>query len=159
MEPAMNTRVSRFAACAMLLAMGAGLTAGGLSMSGCQSGGLGDLMNKSAMEMLTPMVKDAANSYLANIKSLTSALANVRDMPTALSFVQEAEPKIKQLSSAYNTLSGTTGEERSNLFKAFGSQFESANTNFLSQSNRVNSNGMLGQAAASALNKVSLFKR
>ncbi len=128
------------------------------SMTGCQSGGLSGLMNRSAMDMLTPMVKDAANSYISNLTSLTSSLGNLKDLQGVMDFVKKAEPIAKDLSSSYQTLSNTTGDERSNLIKAFGSKFDSANTGFLNQSSSVKSNGMWGQIASPVLDKVKLFK-
>lgn len=128
-------------------------------VAGCQGNGLGGLMgSSSAMELLSPLVKDAANSYVSNLTSLTSSLANLKDLQGVMDFVKRVEPTVKQLSSSYQTLAGTTGEERSNLMKAFGPKFESANSGFLGQSDRVKSNGMWGQALAPALEKIKLFQ-
>jgi hypothetical protein len=128
-------------------------------MSGCQSGGLAGLMgSKSAMDMLTPMVKDAANSYIASLTSLTSELKNLKDLQGVMDFAKKAQPTVEQLSSSYQTLSGTTGEERSNLMSAFGSQFKSANSGFLNQSSAVKSNTLWGQIASPVLDKVKLFQ-
>jgi hypothetical protein len=128
-------------------------------LSGCQSGGLAGLMgNKTAMDLLSPLVKDAANSYVSNLTSLTSSLGNLKDLQGVMDFVKKAEPTVKQLSSDYQTLSATTGEERSNLLSAFGPKLNSANSGFLGKSNSIKSNGMWGQIASPVLDKVKLFQ-
>lgn len=128
-------------------------------LSGCQSGGLSGLMNQSAMELLTPMVKDAANSYVNNLTSLTGSLANLKDLNGVMEFVKKAEPMVKELSSSYNTLSNTTGEERSNLMKAFGPKINTANSNFLDQSKTAKStSGMWAPALSPVLDKIKIFK-
>lgn len=146
-------RVAAATACALV-------SAGVLGpVAGCQSGGLGGILgSKSAMDMLSPMVKDAANSYLGNLASLTSSLGNLKDLQGVLDFVQKAQPMVEQLSSSYQTLSGTTGEERSNLMTAFGSKFKSANSDFLSQSSAAKSNGMWAQALSPVLDRIKLFQ-
>lgn len=128
-------------------------------LPGCQSGGLGGLMGSpAAMQLLSPLVKDAANSYLGNLTSLTSSLGNLKDLQGVMDFVKKAEPTVKQLSSSYQTLSGTSGDERANLIKAFGPKLESANSGFLNQSSAAKSNGMWGQMLSPVLDKVKLFQ-
>jgi len=128
-------------------------------VAGCQSGGLGGMMgSKSAIDLLTPMVKDAANSYLSNLTSLTSSLGSLKDYQGMLDFVKKAQPMVEQLSSSYRTLSETTGEERSNLMTAFGSKFNSANSEFLNQASAAKGNGMWAQALAPVLDNVKLFQ-
>jgi hypothetical protein len=128
-------------------------------LSGCQNGGLGGLMgSKSAMELLSPALKDAANSYIGNVGQLTSALQGVNGYQDALNLIQKIEPMVKQASSAYQTLSATSGEDRSNLLSAFGSQFKSTNSGFTSQLDRVKGNSSWGQLVTPALNSVKLFQ-
>ncbi len=127
-------------------------------MSGCQSGGaLSGLMGKSAMDLLAPALKEAANSYVSSISSLTGELANIRGFQDVLAFVEKAEPLVKQASSSYNTLASTTGADRSNLLSAFGPKFDSANSGFASQVNRVKGNSTWGQFAGPVIDKVKLF--
>ena len=114
--------------------------------------------NKSAMDMLSPLIKDAANSYVSNLTSLTSSLGNLKDLQGVMDFVKKAEPTVKQLSSDYQTLSATTGEDRSNLLAAFGPRLNSANSGFLDKSSAIKSNGMWGQIASPVLDKVKLFQ-
>jgi hypothetical protein len=128
-------------------------------LSGCQSGGLAGLMgSKSAMDMLTPMVKDAANSYVGNLTSLTSSLGNLKDLQGVMDFVKKVEPTVKELSSSYNTLSATTGEERSNLMTAFGPKFNAANSSFLDKASTTKSNPLWNQALSGTLDRVKLFQ-
>ena len=145
------------------LGIGITLTMVGATMlspiAGCQSVGLGDAMSsRSAMEMLSPMLKDAANSYVSNLTSLTSSLGNLNDLQGVLDFVKKVEPMVKELSSSYQALSSTTGEERSNLMKAFGPKLDSANTGFLDQSNAVMSDGAWAKVLSPVLDKVKLFQ-
>ncbi len=129
-----------------------------LPLQGCKSGPLADMMNRSAMDMLAPMVKDAANSYINNLTALTSSLSDIRDLQGVMDFVQKAKPMADQLTSSYQTLSGTTGEERTNLLKAFGPKLDSANSAFLNRSSAIKGNGMWGQIASPVLDKVKLFQ-
>ena len=147
--------VRRLGAGALIAIAGAGVS---VSSVGCQSGGLGGLRSsKSAMEMLSPMVKDAANSYVGNLTSLTSSLGNLKDLQGVMDFVKKAEPMVKELSSSYKTLAATTGEERSNLMTAFGPKFNTANSGFLDKSNELKG-GSWSRVLTPVLDKVSLFK-
>ncbi len=128
-------------------------------MCGCQSGGLGGLLgSQSAMELLSPLVRDAANSYVGNLGSLTSSLGNLKDLEGVLDFVKKIEPTINELSSSYQTLAGTSGAERENLLKAFGPKFEATNADFLKQSQSTKSDAMWSRALTPVLDKVSLFQ-
>ena len=149
-------RLSTLARTTAILFIAAGVVS---PISGCQSGGLGGLMNQSAMELLTPMVKNAANSYVNNLTALTSSLGNLKDLNGVMEFVKKAEPMVKEVSSSYTTLSNTTGEERANLMKAFGPKIDSANSGFLKQSDSAKStSGMWAPALSPVLDKVKLFK-
>ncbi len=139
----------------------AALAAGGASgvMTGCQSGGLGGLMGgSSAMEALSPAIKDAANSYLGNLTSLTDAMKNIRGYQDALGFAQKAEPMLSKLSSSYQTLAGTSGTDRSNLLSAFGPKLNTANSGFTSQLGQLKANSTVGSIAGPVLDRVQLFK-
>lgn len=128
-------------------------------VAGCQSGGLGGLLgSSSAMDMLSPVVKDAANSYLTNLTSLTSSLGSLKDLQGVMDFVKKIEPMVQQLSSSYETLAATTGAERSNLLEAFGPKIESANAAFLGQTEVVKGNGMWSQVLSPMLDQVKLFQ-
>lgn len=66
---------------------------------------------------------------------------------------------VKELSSSYNTLSNTTGEERLTRMKAFGPKINTANSNFLDQSKAAKStSGMWAPALSPVLDKIKLFK-
>ncbi len=128
-------------------------------LSGCQSmGGLGGLGSKTAMELLAPALKDAANSYLSNVSQLTGALKNVNGYQDSLKLVQQAEPMVKQASSAYQTLAATSGEDRANLISAFGPQLKSTNSGFTSQIEKVKGNSMWGQLVSPLAERVKLFQ-
>lgn len=144
--------------------MGVAISFGGLAalgpLGGCEGGGLGGLLgSKSAMEMLSPLVKEAADSYVGNLSSLTSSLGNIKDLSGVMDLVKKAEPMVKQLSSSYQTLSNTTGEERANLWKAFGPKIDSANQGFLGQAEKLKGNGTWGQMLGPVLEKVKLFQQ
>ena len=126
-------------------------------LSGCQSMG-GLIGSKTAMELLAPALKDAANSYLSNVSQLTSALKNVNGYQDALKLVQQAEPMVKQASSAYQTLAATSGEDRANLISAFGPQFKSTNSGFTSQIDKVKGNSIWGQLVSPLADRVKLFQ-
>ncbi|MBY0263292.1 MAG: hypothetical protein K2Q20_13170 [Phycisphaerales bacterium] len=137
-----------------LLATGAG---GGLG--GCESGGLGGMLGgSSALEALSPAIKDAANSYLGNLTSLTDAMKNIRGYQDAINFAQKAEPMVSQLSSSYQTLSATGGTDRSNLLAAFGPKFDKANSGFTSQLGQLKGSSTAGSIAGPVLDRVRLFK-
>jgi hypothetical protein len=126
-------------------------------LSGCQS--MGNLMgSKTAMELLAPALKDAANSYLSNISQLTSSLKNVKGYQDALKLIQDAEPMVKQASSAYQTLAATSGEDRANLISAFGPQFKSTNSGFTSQIDKLKGNSSWGQLVTPLTDRVKLFQ-
>lgn len=137
-----------------LLVLGAG---GGLG--GCQGGGLGGMLGgSSAMDALSPAIKDAANSYLGSLTSLTDAMKNIRGYQDALNFVQKAEPMVSQLSSSYQTLAATGGTDRSNLLAAFGPKFDKANSGFTSQLGQLKGSSTAGSIAGPVLDRVRLFK-
>ena len=85
-------------------------------------------------------------------------LRSLEDLQGVMDLVKKAEPMVKELYSSYQTLSGTTGEERSNLMEAFGEKINSANSKFLDQSDRVSSNGAWAQMLSPVLNNVPLFQ-
>ena len=137
------------------------LVAGALLLpaGGCESSGLGGLLGSpAAVELLSPVVKEAANAYLGDLAVLGQSLGNINNLSDVLEFVQEAEPTVRQLSSSYQTLSQTTGDERANLLKAFGPKFESANSSFLNQSTKATSNGLWSKALTPLLDQVQLFQ-
>ncbi len=126
-------------------------------LSGCQS--MGGLMgSKTAMELLAPALKDAANSYLSNVSQLTSALKNVNGYQDALKLIQQAEPMVKQASSGYKTLAATSGQDRANLLSAFAPQFKSTNSGFTSQIDKVKGNSSWGQLVSPVMDQVKLFQ-
>ena len=90
--------------------------AGAAPMTGCESGGFGGMSaSQSAMNMLSPMVKDAANSYLGNLTSLTNSLGNLQDFQGVMDLVKKAEPMAKEIYGSYQTLAGPTGDARPHL--------------------------------------------
>ncbi len=128
-------------------------------MSGCESSNLGGLLGSpAAMELLSPLVKQAANTYLNDLALLTESLGELTSLSGVLAFVEKIEPTVRQLSSAYQTLAGTTGDERANLLKAFGPKFESANASFLQASTEATGDGMWNRALSPVLEQVNMFE-
>jgi len=131
----------------------------GGSMSGCETAPLRGLLNSpTAMQLLSPLVKDAANAYISDLTSLTGLLANVNSLDGVMNFVSVIQPMIDKLTSAYNTLSNTTGDERKWLLVAFGPKINSANAGFLNQSDDATSNWAWNKVLGSALDQVRLFE-
>ena len=126
-------------------------------VSGCQNGGLGGMESKLAMEMLSPAIKDAANAYLNNLSALVSAAQGVQGYEDAFKLAQKAEPMLKQISSAYQTLSGLSPEDRKNLIAAFGPKIDSTNSSFADLTGKVK-NTSWGQVVSPVLDQVKLFK-
>ncbi|MBY0395357.1 MAG: hypothetical protein K2X91_02660, partial [Thermoleophilia bacterium] len=103
--------------------------------------------------------KDAANSYLTNINSLIASLQNVRSLADAVNVAPKVEPAARDASKAYKTLASATPEERRLLWEAFGPRFESANSGFLGQAERLNSDPLTARAVKAATDQVRLFTR
>ena len=110
------------------------------------------------MDMLAPALRDAANSYLTNLGALTSSLQNIQGFQDAMKMVEKIEPAVKQLSSSYQTLAATSGQDRTNLIEAFGPKFNSANGGFTEQLSRIKGNSAWGQMLGPALERVKLFR-
>lgn len=153
----MNTRPTRrLRLCLAGSMIGAAML---LPMAGCKTTPLGGLLGSpSAMDLLSPLVKEAANSYLSDLASLTQSLGGLTDWAGVLEFVQKIEPTVRQLSSSYDTLAGTSGEDRANLLKAFGPSIESANASFLKESTRATSDSLWSRALKPVLDQVRLFE-
>lgn len=126
-------------------------------MSGCQSGGMSGLFGKDAMALLSPYLKDAANSYLTNINSLVDSLGKVQSLSDAVAIAPKVEPAAKDAKKAYDVMAAASPEERKLLWDAFGPKFESSNSGFTSQLSRVKGDSLWGQAVGSALEQVKLY--
>lgn len=128
------------------------------AMTGCESAQLGGLLNsKTAMDLLSPLVKEAANSYVANLTDLTGMLGNINNLQGVMEFINMIEPTIKDLKSAYSTLASTSTEERKWLWEAFGPKLNKANSGFLAQS-ESQTNGSWSRLLTPVLDKVTLFE-
>lgn len=140
------------------LALVLGLTLPAATLTGCKGGGLSGLLAQpDAMSLLSPLVKSAANDYVAGLSDLTSMFKGVNGWQDALKLVDKIEPAIRQVSGAYDTLATTTGEDRANLLKAFGPRISAANADFLGQGNRIKSDSLMGKALGTAIDRVKLF--
>lgn len=138
----------------------AGIIAPATSMTSCSSAPIRDLLtSSSAMDLLSPLVKDAANSYIANLNSLTSMLGNLDSISAVIDFLKLVEPTINDLQSAYSTLASTSAEERKWLWEAFGSKLNNANSGFLDQSETLTSNSSFSSLLNPLLKEVDLFKK
>lgn len=128
-------------------------------MTACESSQLGNLLNSpTAMDLLSPLVKDAANSYIANLTDLTSMLSDINSLQGVLSFIENIQPTIDQIRSAYNTLASTTPEERRLLWEAFGPKLRDANSSFLNQSEELTDNSSWSRLLNPVLDRVELFQ-
>lgn len=128
-------------------------------MTACESSQLGNLLNTpTAMDLLSPLVKDAANSYIANLTDLTSMLSEINSLQGVLSFIENIQPTIDQIRSAYNTLASTTPEERQWLWEAFGPKLRDANSSFLNQSEDLSDNSSWSRLLNPVLDRVELFQ-
>lgn len=140
-------------------ALTTGVIAPATTMSGCGTAPIRDLLtNTSAMDLLSPLVKDAANSYITNLKSLTNMLGGLDNIQAVLDFVNMIEPTINDLKSAYNTLASTSPEERQWLWEAFGPKLNKANKGFLSQSQDLTDNNSWSRLLNPVLDNVELFQ-
>jgi hypothetical protein len=129
------------------------------TMTACESSQLGNLLNSpTAMDLLSPLVKDAANSYIANLTDLTSMLSDINSLQGVLSFIENIQPTIDQIRSAYNTLASTTPEERRLLWEAFGPKLRDANSSFLNQSEELTDNSSWSRLLNPVLDRVELFQ-
>ena len=142
---------------ALSVCCGVALLGGVAPMSGCQNGSLSGLLGKDAMAMLSPYLKDAANSYLTNINSLVDSLSKVQGLSDAVAIAPKVEPAAKDAKKAYDVMAAATPEERELLWEAFGPKIDSANSGFTSQLGRVKGNSLWGQAMGSALDQVKLY--
>lgn len=128
-------------------------------MGGCESVPLrGLLQSQTAMNLLSPLVKDAANAYISDLTSLSALLNNLDSLQGVMDFVSEIQPTIDTLSSAYKTLSNTTGDERQWLLEAFGPKIDSANSGFISESDSVTDNWAWNKVLEKALDQIELFE-
>lgn len=145
------------------LIIAAALTTGTITpmttMTGCESTQIGSILNsKTAMDLLSPLVKDAANSYIANLKNLTNMLGGLDNLSAVMDFLNMIEPTINDLKSAYNTLASTSPEERKWLWEAFGPKLNNANKGFLNQSEDLTNNSSWSRLLNPVLDKVELFQ-
>lgn len=129
------------------------------SMTACESSQIRDLLNSpTAMDLLSPLIKDAANNYIANLTDLAAMLADINSIQGVIAFIDEIQPTIDQLTSAYQTLASTTPEERKWLWEAFGPKLTDANTAFLTQSEALTNNGTWSRLLKPVLDNVELFQ-
>lgn len=136
-----------------------GVIAPTTTMTGCESTQLGSILNSpAAMDLLSPLVKDAANSYIANLKSLTNMLGGLDNLSAVMDFLNMIEPTINDLKSAYSTLASTSPEERKWLWEAFGPKLNNANKGFLNQSDDLTNNNSWSRLLNPVLDKVELFQ-
>ncbi len=137
----------------------AGFIAPATSMTSCSTAPVRDLLtSSSAMDLLSPLVNDAANSYIANLNNLTSMLGNLDSISAVIDFLKLVEPTINDLQSAYSTLASTSPEERKWLWEAFGPKLNNANSGFLDQSKAITSNSSYDALLKPLLNEVDLFR-
>ncbi|MFK7758555.1 MAG: hypothetical protein AB8C13_01265 [Phycisphaerales bacterium] len=137
----------------------AGLMTPVVSMNGCESSQLRNILNSpTAMELLSPLVKDAANSYIANLNSLTGMLGSLDSLSAVMEFIQRIEPTINDLKAAYSTLSSTSSEERAWLWEAFGPKLNNANSSFLNQSDALTSETSFGGLLTPVFDKIDLLQ-
>lgn len=128
-------------------------------MTACESSQIRDLLNSpTAMELLSPLLKDAANNYIANLTDLTAMLADSNSLQGVIAFIDQIQPTIDQLKSAYQTLASTTPEERKWLWEAFGPKLTDANTGFLNQSDALADNNTWSRLLKPVLDNVELFR-
>jgi hypothetical protein len=129
------------------------------TMSGCESTQLRELLSSpTAMDLLSPLVKDAANSYISNLTDLTAMLGDINNLQGVLRFIDLIEPTINQLKSAYQTLASTSPEERKWLWEAFGPDLKSVNSGFLNQSDALTDNSTWSRLLNPVLENVELFQ-
>jgi hypothetical protein len=142
------------------LALGFFLTVAAFTgLTGCQSGGLGNLgSSDTAMEQLTPVVREAAKTYISSLSTLTSRVKYVHDLHDAIGFSEKARPLLDQISNSHEILSLTTGEDRVNLVKAYGDRINSVNSDFLNERNATAEESKLGMSLSPLLDSVPLFR-
>ncbi len=129
------------------------------TMSGCESTQIRDFLNSpTAMDLLSPLIKDAANNYIADLTNLAAMLAEINSLQGVLAFIDQIQPTIKQLNTAYQTLASTTPEERQWLWEAFGPKLNSANTAFITQSESLTNNSTWSRLLNPVLDNIELFK-
>ncbi len=129
------------------------------SMSACSSTQIRDLLNSpTAMDLLSPILKDAANNYITNLTDLAAMLGDINSIQGVIAFIDQIQPTIDQLKSAYQTLENTTPEERQWLWEAFGPKLTDANTAFLNQSQTLTDNTTWSRLLQPVLDKVQLFQ-
>lgn len=128
-------------------------------LSGCQNGSMQGVFGKSAMDLLSPFLKDAANSYINNLKVVATELAGVRSLTDAVAVAPRIEPAAKDVRTAYNTLAAATPQERKLLWEAFGPKLDSANSEFVSQAARIEGESLWGRVLSAGLDQVKLFSK
>jgi len=130
------------------------------SMTACESSQIRDLLNSpTAMDLLSPILKDAANNYIANLTDLAAMLADINSLQGVIAFIDQIQPTLDQLKTAYQTLENTTPEERKWLWDAFGPKLTDANTAFLNQSQSLTNNSTWSRLLKPALEQIELFKQ
>ena len=128
-------------------------------MSGCETTQLRSILgSQTAMDLLSPMVKDAAKAYITDLTSLSGLLGNVDSIQGVMNFVSDIQPTIDQLKKAYQTLANTSGDERRWLLEAFGPDIRDANAKFLNISDEATSDWAWKQLLKPVLEKVALFE-
>tara|TARA_R110002073_G_scaffold275332_1_gene438868 strand:- start:35419 stop:35883 length:465 start_codon:yes stop_codon:yes gene_type:complete len=128
-------------------------------MGGCENSPLrGILQSRTAMDLLSPLVKDAANAYISDLMALSQRLDNLDSLQGVMEFVSEIQPTIDTLNTAYKTLANTTGDERRWLLEAFGPKIDSVNSAFISGSDGVTENWAWNKVLEKALDQVQLFE-
>lgn len=130
-----------------------------LPLAGCQNSSLQGMFGQSAMDLLSPFLKDAASSYINNLKSVATQLAGVRSLTDAVAVAPKIEPAAKDVRTAYNTLSAATPQERKLLWEAFGPKLDSANSDFVSQAARIEGESLWGRVLSAGLDQVKLFSK
>ena len=129
------------------------------TMTGCESAQLGSILNSpAAMDLLSPLVKDAANSYIANLTSITDMLSQLDSLQSIMEFIDQIQPTINNVKSAYQTLADTSPEERKWLWEAFGPKLNNANSGFLNQTEALSNNSSWSRLLNPVLDKVELFQ-
>ncbi len=129
-------------------------------MTACESSQIRDLLNSpTAMDLLSPILKDAANNYIANLTDLAAMLADINSLQGVIAFIDQIQPTLDQLKTAYQTLENTTPEERKWLWDAFGPKLTDANTAFLNQSQTLTNNTTWSRLLKPALEQIELFKQ
>jgi len=131
----------------------------GGTMTGCESSQIRSILgSETAMDLLSPLVKNAANTYIKDLTAIAGYLDNIDTLQGVMDFVTMIKPTVEQLTTAYETLSNTTGDERRWLLEAFGPDLQSVNDSFLKQSEDVTSNWTWNRILSQTLEQIQLFE-